>query len=75
MTPQPNTTLTAQDMRARLTELEAELHATLAYGLDTNATFMADLEADLTAAREAYIGLAVTEIATFRGQLSGHQLG
>jgi hypothetical protein len=36
---------------------------------------MADLEADLEAAREAYAGLAVTEIATLYGELFGRQIG
>jgi hypothetical protein len=36
---------------------------------------MRELEDDLTAAREAYVGLAVTEIAMLRGELSGRQAG
>jgi len=32
------------------------------------------LEADVAAARAAYVGLAVTEIATFRGELFGRQV-
>jgi hypothetical protein len=36
---------------------------------------MRDLEDDLLAAREAYVGVAVTEIATLRGELFGPQLG
>ena len=34
-----------------------------------------ELEDDLSAARNAYVGLAVTEIATLRAQLSGPQVG
>ena len=36
---------------------------------------MADLESDIAASRVAYVALAVTEIASLRGQLSGRQLG
>jgi hypothetical protein len=30
---------------------------------------------DVEAARTAYVGLAITEIATFRGELFGRQVG
>jgi hypothetical protein len=36
---------------------------------------MASLETDIASSREAYVGRAVTEIATLRAQLSGAQLG
>ena len=36
---------------------------------------MAELEEDLAETREAYVGLAVTEIATLRAELSGPQIG
>lgn len=62
-------------MRVYLGQLMAErLEATEA-GLGQNAVYMSELEEDLAAAREAYVGLAVTEIATLRGQLSDPQLG
>ncbi|HEY0344516.1 MAG TPA: hypothetical protein VGC59_07705 [Solirubrobacteraceae bacterium] len=67
--------MTAYDMRLYLAGLMAErLEATEA-NLDSNALYMRDLDDDLVAAREAYIGLAVTEIATLRGELSGRQDG
>lgn len=67
--------MSARDMRLYLGQLMAErLDATEA-GLGENAVYMSDLEDDLVAAREAYVGLAVTEIATLRGQLSGRQVG
>jgi hypothetical protein len=44
-------------------------------GLDGNATFMSDLDDELAAVREAYVGAAVTEIATLRAELSGPQAG
>jgi hypothetical protein len=65
----------ANDMRLYLAGLMDErLEATEA-NLDSNTLYMRDLEDDLTAAREAYVGLAVTEIATLRGELSGRQVG
>ena len=67
--------MTAYDMRLYLAGLMAErLEATEA-NLDSNALYMRDLDDDLVAAREAYIGLAVTEIATLRAQLSAPQVG
>ena len=36
---------------------------------------MEALERELAATRDAYVGLAVTEIATLRGQLFGPQVG
>jgi hypothetical protein len=36
---------------------------------------VADLQDDVAASRVAYVGLAITEIATLRAQLGGHQVG
>jgi hypothetical protein len=67
--------MSAGDMRIYLGQLMAErLEATEA-GLGENVLYMSELEDDLAAARDAYVGLAVTEIATLRGQLSGRQVG
>jgi hypothetical protein len=67
--------MSAHDMRLHLVGLMAErLEATEAK-LDSNTLYMRELEDDLVAAREAYVGLAVTEIATLRGELSGRQVG
>jgi hypothetical protein len=67
--------MTASDLRQQLGRLMAErLDATEA-GLRSNALYMRDLEADLHAAREAYVGLAVTELASLRGELSGRPAG
>jgi hypothetical protein len=63
--------MTATDLRLQLDRLMVERFAAVEHGLDANATYMSDLDADLTAAREAYVGLAVTEIASLRAQLSG----
>jgi hypothetical protein len=66
---------TAVDARSRLERLQAErLDATEA-GLAANAVYMADLHADIAAARAAYVGLAMTEVATLRAELGGTQVG
>ena len=44
-------------------------------GLGGNATYMADLDDEITATRAAYVGAAVTDIATLRARLSGPLLG
>jgi hypothetical protein len=67
--------MTSADARRALQRLLAERSAALATGLNHNVVYMDDLETDLKAAREAFTGLAVTQIATFRGQLSGRQAG
>lgn len=63
--------MTAQDLRLELGRLTAERHDALDAGLADNHTNMRELEDDLAATRMAYVGLAVTEIAT----LSGPQVG
>ncbi len=69
------TTPTAHDARARLRRLAAERRDALDAGLGDNATYMRDLSADIAASRESFVGLAVTEIATFRAELSGRLEG
>ena len=67
--------MTATDARNRLHALQAERLDAVEAGLGNNALYMADLENDIEQSHAAYVGLAVTEIATFRGQLSGPQVG
>lgn len=58
-------------LRARIRELRAErAQATLA-GLDDNRLYMDSLRGEEAATRAAYVGAAVTEIATLRAALSG----
>jgi hypothetical protein len=64
-----STVLTAIDAQIELRRLESERAAAIDAGLAGNALFMHDLDEDLAAARMAYVGLAVTEIATLRAQL------
>ena len=61
---------TAADIRSRITTLEAERDAADREGL-LDPVYRADLESELGATRAAYVGAAVTEIATLRAALSG----
>jgi hypothetical protein len=63
------------DALAKLRRLEAERLDAVEAGLGGNELYMTDLENDIETSRAAYVGLAVTEIATLRGQLGGPQLG
>jgi hypothetical protein len=65
----------AAHARHVLDELRAERATALGTGLAHNVVYMDDLEADLEAAHTAYVGLAVSEIATLRGELFGRQVG
>jgi len=67
--------MSAHDVRTELGRLVAERLDAIDAGLGDNAAYMRELEEDLIAARGAYVGLAVTEIATLRGLLSGPQVG
>jgi len=67
--------MTANDVRTHLGRLVAERLDAIDAGLGDNAAYMSELEQDLNAARGAYVGLAVTEIATLRSQLWGPQVG
>lgn len=67
--------MTACDVRLELGRLMAERLDAAESGLGANALYMRDLDDDLAAAREAYVGLAVTELASLRGELSGRPTG
>jgi hypothetical protein len=62
-------------LKDELRELLIERAAASLQGLDRNSAYLADLELELTAAREAYVGAAVSEIASLRAELSGPQWG
>jgi hypothetical protein len=70
-----NATVTAAEIRAYLTHLREERVVALAEGLGGVPTYMDDLDREIAAAREAYVALAVTEVATLRGELFGRQVG
>ena len=63
--------MSATDVHAQLQELHAERALATLEGLAQNTTYMAELEHEIEAARRAYVGAAVTEIALLRADLSG----
>ena len=65
----------AIEMQSQLRELESERALASIEGLQSNSAYMADLDGQIAATRNAYVGAAVTEIATLRAELSGPQLG
>jgi hypothetical protein len=65
----------AIEMQIRLKELQAERLLALSGGLAANATYMADLDNEIAEVSHAYVGAAVTEIATLRAELFGPQAG
>ena len=67
--------MSAIEIQDHLQQLHAERALALIEGLEHNAAYMADLEDEIAAARSAYVGAAVTEIASLRAELSGPQLG
>ena len=62
-------TTTAAEERSRLAQLRAER------ALAADSELREDIDAEIVAATGTYVGLAVTEIATLRGQLFGRQVG
>jgi hypothetical protein len=67
--------MTASDARRELERLSAERVETIEAGRGRQRNLDARIEQELSAARSAYIGLAVTEIATLRGELWGRPIG
>jgi hypothetical protein len=67
--------MTAIDARAQLRRLEIERLDAVGFGLAANSIYLQSLDTDIACSRMAYVGLAVTEIATLRGRLSGAQVG
>ena len=75
--PSPHTTetQTALDALRHLEVLQEERALAHLTGLIHDADYVADLEDDISASTAAYVGLAVTEIATLRAELGGPLLG
>jgi hypothetical protein len=65
----------AIEIHTHLVELQAERALASSEGLAVNSAYMADLDGAIEATARAYVGAAVTEIATFRAELSGPQVG
>jgi hypothetical protein len=65
----------AAELKDHLMQLQAERALASLEGLGGNTAYVSDLDYDLAAAHHAYVGAAVTEIATLRAELSDPQLG
>jgi hypothetical protein len=63
--------LSAFEAHAYLLELQAERALASIDGFAVDSAYMGEIEATA----RAYVGAAVTEIATFRAELSGPQVG
>jgi hypothetical protein len=67
--------MTAADLHTQLLELQAERALAESTGVACIASYMADLERDIAESHAAFVGAAVTEIATLRGELYGRLEG
>jgi hypothetical protein len=75
MTTMSSSTITATDVKRHLDLLHEERLLAVEIGLAADGAYMADLEDEIAACRAAYVGAAVTEIATMRAELSGPLVG
>ena len=71
----PNETQTALDALRHLEVLQEERALAHLTGLIHDADYVADLDDDIQSSTDAYVGLAVTEIATLRAELGGANFG
>jgi hypothetical protein len=67
--------MTTLELRHHLQSLGAERAAASLIGLDRDDRYLDNLQEALDAARYAYVGAVVTEIATLRAELDGPLLG
>jgi hypothetical protein len=67
--------MTTTEIRNHLDDLAEERAAALAWGADAISAYIDDLQREIDDYRAAYVGAAITEIASFRAQLSGPQVG
>lgn len=67
--------MSAVEMQIRLQGLQTERALASIEGLAGNSAYMTDLENEIVATHFAFVGEAVTEIATMRALLSGPQVG
>lgn len=73
--PHATETQTALDALRHLEVLQEERALAHLTGLIHDADYVADLNDDIEASTHAYVGLAVTEIATLRADLEGANFG
>jgi hypothetical protein len=67
--------MSAAVLRTELGRLTVERLDALDAGLGDNALYMEHLASEIEAHRAAYVGAAVTEIASLRGELYGPREG
>jgi hypothetical protein len=67
--------MSATDARLQLQRLQVERLDAVEAGLGDNELYMDDLDTDILSSRVAFVALAVTEIASLRGALSGRNEG
>ena len=67
--------MSATEMHIHLHELQAERALAHLEGLASNSVYMADLDQEIATTRNAFVGAAITEIATLRAQLSAPHVG
>ena len=67
--------MTAYDLHHQLLELQAERALAEETGVANIASYMEDLERDIARSHAAFVGAAVTELASFRGELAGRNFG
>jgi hypothetical protein len=67
--------ISALDVRRHLVQLENERALALQEGLGNVRAYMSAIDEELEHWRARYVGAAVTEIATLRGELFGRQFG
>jgi hypothetical protein len=65
------TATAAAALREQLQQLERERATAALAGLTTNELYITDLRTEIEATRNAYVGAAVTEIASLRAALDG----
>ena len=71
MAARTTTPVSAAVARSRLDLLLEEREAAMLTPLGANRVYMDDLEADIATSRAAFVGCAVTEIATLRAAVTG----
>ncbi|MDQ3850925.1 MAG: hypothetical protein M3296_09985 [Actinomycetota bacterium] len=65
----------AAELRERVDLLRFEYALAFVVGLDSDPAYMADLESDLAKWEAAWVGAAVTELATARAEHRGRPQG
>ena len=75
MATQELKTASTAGLRRHLALLERERATAALSGLADNELFLADLSEEITAVRSAYVGAAVTEIASLRAFLGAPLVG